>query len=143
MSELLLPQQQQEKEHDQAPSQHDRKKRRRKQKNNEKDDHAEMLIFGYEARIFNDKNVAEKVEKGHYLIPWQSCDTRYMMDRYDVRHMLEDLEKELSQYDSKQQHNNKDEDLCKQERYEDLDSEEEVLFDMSEDERDEYVGKYM
>ncbi|KAI7848419.1 alternative splicing regulator-domain-containing protein [Circinella umbellata] len=98
-----------------------------------------MLIFGYEARIFNDKDVAIKVERGHYLIPWQSSDTRYMMDRYDVRHMMEDLEKELSQYDSKQQHINKDEDLCNQERYEDLDSEEEMLFDMSEDERDEHV----
>ena len=94
----------------------------------------EFLAFGYEARIFNDNATAIKVEQGHYLIPWQSSDNQYMMDRYDVRHLLSDLPTL-----SKRRSTAKNKELD-QERYADLDSEEETLFDLSEDERETHLG---
>ncbi|KAI8145232.1 hypothetical protein BJV82DRAFT_605443 [Fennellomyces sp. T-0311] len=93
----------------------------------------EFLVFGYEARIFNDKATAIKVNKGQYLIPWQSNDNCYMMDRYDVRHLLPDLPR------ASQTHSVPKDKELDQERYADLDSEEEALFDMSEDEREAHV----
>ncbi|KAI9274778.1 alternative splicing regulator-domain-containing protein, partial [Phascolomyces articulosus] len=147
VSELLLPQQNDEPNQHDPP--HDRKRQRREKQQKKKNDNEEesMLIFGYEARIFNDKEAAKRVEKGHYLIPWQSNpDTRYKMDRYDVRHMLEDLSKELSynHHMATTTHSDREkeqDELCNNERYADLDSEEELLFDMSEDEREAHVDE--
>ncbi|KAI7863595.1 hypothetical protein BDF14DRAFT_1745383 [Spinellus fusiger] len=90
-----------------------------KKRDREKDKE-EWLVFGYEARIFNNKVEAVKVEK-----------VLSEENRYDVRHLLSDApsaglcalpnEEEQRQWD--------------EERYADLDSEEEKIFDMSDDER--------
>lgn len=65
------------------------RKRQRKEKKAEqqKEEEEELTAFGYEARIFNDKDTATKVEQGHYLLPWQSDDanSKMMLDRYKYR----------------------------------------------------------
>ncbi|KAG0173126.1 hypothetical protein DFQ30_008798 [Apophysomyces sp. BC1015] len=95
----------------------------------------EFLVFGYEARIFNDPQLANKVDQGDYLIPWRSDSmSTLMIDRYDVRHLLEELPSSQSASE-----NIPSDTLCDEERYADLDSEEETLFDMSDDERDSYL----
>jgi hypothetical protein len=41
-----------------------------------------LLVFGYEAHIFSDNEMAEKVEDGKYLIPWQgNTENPTLLDR--------------------------------------------------------------
>ncbi|KAI7881772.1 hypothetical protein K492DRAFT_64422 [Lichtheimia hyalospora FSU 10163] len=112
-----------------------RKRQRKGKVDKEKEE--ELIAFGYEARIFDDKNTATKVEQGHYLLPWQSDDanSQMMLDRFDVRHLLESIPSRIPHRNfPKEPYQDID-----QERYADLDSDEESLFDMSEDERDARV----
>ncbi|KAJ8651679.1 hypothetical protein O0I10_012747 [Lichtheimia ornata] len=115
------------------------RKRQRKGKRAEHKEEEELIAFGYEARIFDDKNTATKVEQGHYLLPWQSDDAnnKMMLDRFDVRHLLESIPPRIPHRDfPKEPYPDIDE-----ERYADLDSDEGSLFDMSEDERDARVDE--
>ncbi|KAI8061340.1 hypothetical protein BDF21DRAFT_467327 [Thamnidium elegans] len=50
----------------------------------------EITAFGYESKIYNDQRTAIRVEQGKYLIPWKSCQVGILMDRYDVRHLVQD-----------------------------------------------------
>ncbi|KAF7726726.1 hypothetical protein EC973_008500 [Apophysomyces ossiformis] len=112
-----------------APS-HSRKRSRQDAKQEE-----EFLVFGYEARIFNDSALAEKIDQGDYLIPWRSDPaSKLRIDRYDVRHLLEELPSSPTTNERIQS-----DQQCDEERYADLDSEEETLFSMSDDERDTYL----
>ncbi|GAA5814124.1 hypothetical protein MFLAVUS_007614 [Mucor flavus] len=55
---------------------------------NEEDE--EITAFGYESKVYNDQPTAIKVEQGKYLIPWKSGRVGILMDRYDVRHLVQD-----------------------------------------------------
>ncbi|KAI8993475.1 hypothetical protein BDB01DRAFT_832289 [Pilobolus umbonatus] len=51
----------------------------------------ELLVYGYEARVFRDDTIAKDIENGKYLIPWRSDNAYYdyKLDRYDVRHLVD------------------------------------------------------
>ncbi|ORX43569.1 hypothetical protein DM01DRAFT_1411575 [Hesseltinella vesiculosa] len=59
---------------------------------NRKESTPDMLLFGYQSKLFKDNIMAEKIELGHGLIPWKSHDRALLMDRFDARHILEDLD---------------------------------------------------
>ncbi|KAI8818192.1 uncharacterized protein EV422DRAFT_539010 [Fimicolochytrium jonesii] len=130
----------------------------------------EFLIFGYGCRLFRDDALAGSIERGDMLQAWRGTvgEGRVMIDRYDVRNLLDDLssfpDDDLDitgQFQSPREpsppivievHDDSDDENTDtvdpqtgtdkeldHERYQDLDSEEETLFDMSEDERDLYV----
>ncbi|KAI9323854.1 alternative splicing regulator-domain-containing protein [Dichotomocladium elegans] len=114
---------------------------RKRQKN--KHDDSDLIIFGYEARIFNDPVSARKVERGEYLVPWKNelPDTTgiiNMMDRFDVRHLLEAIPPTTAGGWDKAKID-QDESAYDEERYIDLDSDEELYYDMSEDDRDAHI----
>lgn len=46
------------------------------------DDYKDLLVFGYEARVFRDDALAERVDRSEFLIPWRGeLDGKLMMDR--------------------------------------------------------------
>lgn len=140
------------------------RRHKRKRKAPRSDEAEEILVFGYEAHIFNDNPTAKKIENGKFLIPWQGVKKDPILldrlehhvhkqmhflcphpnisqKRYDARNLLDDLMVLSSQNNENNDHHEEEEDLDT-ERFADLDSDEEKLFDMSdEDERDQYVGK--
>ncbi|CAO3659062.1 unnamed protein product [Umbelopsis vinacea] len=134
-SQRLLP----ENSEDQ-PEQY-RKRQKRKARAKASDSDQELLVFGYEAHIFSDKEMAEKVEDGKYLIPWQgNTENPTLLDRYDVRNLLDDLQSLKFNGHGVTNHSQEDHENLDVERYADLDSDEGELFLMSdEDERDQFV----
>ncbi|ORZ14589.1 alternative splicing regulator-domain-containing protein [Absidia repens] len=98
---------------------------------------SDIMAFGYASNIYNDKVLAQKIEDGAFLVPWQS-NTDYshrMFDRYDIRHLLDHVEEFGAQQITQQLGNDWRDPTdieCDQERYVDLDSEEELLFDMDD-----------
>ncbi|ORX55420.1 hypothetical protein BCR36DRAFT_581440 [Piromyces finnis] len=101
----------------------------------------ELLIFGYSCNIFRDDKTAERLEKynGDLLIPWHDDeDYSLYLDRYDVRNLIED-KNSLEKMEHYKNELNNDEIIYDEERYMDLDSEEEKLNEMSEDEREIYL----
>ncbi|KAI9027120.1 hypothetical protein CLU79DRAFT_24082 [Phycomyces nitens] len=108
--------------------------RRDKRKRDVKED--EWLVFGYEARLFRNDTEAQKVEDGFYRVPWND-DLTLSLDRYDVRHLVMDR----ATLDTSDENKFKDDKTYDEERYLDLDSEEELLFSMSSDERDTFVAE--
>ncbi|KAF9963762.1 hypothetical protein BGZ65_012245 [Modicella reniformis] len=105
----------------------------------------ELSAFGYESFLFHNDGVAEAIEQGQLLITWQGQDpadeSALWLDRYDVRNLLDDqrlfsgtreiqgdnFQQETSDFDA--------------ERFKDLDSDEEYLFEMDEDEREEHLAQ--
>ncbi|KAG2176129.1 hypothetical protein INT43_005362, partial [Umbelopsis isabellina] len=116
------------------------RRHKRKRKAARSDEAEEILVFGYEAHIFNDNPTAKKIENGKFLIPWQGVKKDpILLDRYDARNLLDDL-MVLSSRKSVNDDCEEEEEELDAERFADLDSDEEKLFDMSdEDERDQYV----
>ena len=62
-------------------------------------------------------------------------------NRYDVRNLLDDQRLYTGPREIHDNHFLNDSDELDEERFEDLDSDEELLFDMDEDERKDYLGK--
>ncbi|KAF9973402.1 hypothetical protein BGZ73_003342 [Actinomortierella ambigua] len=118
---------------------------RGKVKENKDKDLNELTAFGYECFLFRNDEVVAAIETGQYLIPWQSQDPTQddtlWLDRYDARNLLDDQRYFTGM---RQVHDNtllgvgRDYDLD-QERYENLDSDEEIMFDMDEYEREEHL----
>ncbi|CAO3680483.1 unnamed protein product [Umbelopsis ramanniana] len=134
-SQTLLP------ENSEVQPQQYRNRRKRKAKDKEKAPEEELLIFGYEARIFTNDEAAKRIDGGKHLIPWQGIqDDPILLDRFDVRNLLDDLNELKSKNKASSTDSEDEDELLDAERYADLDSDEEELFQMSdEDERDQYV----
>jgi hypothetical protein len=64
-SQRLLP------ENSEGEPEQYRKRQKRKAKAKSSDRDQELLVFGYEARIFHDNETATKIDNGKYLIAWQ------------------------------------------------------------------------
>lgn len=64
-----------------------------------------------------------------------------IQNRYDVRNLLDDQRLYTGPREIHDNHFLNDSDELNEERFEDLDSDEELLFDMDEDERKDYLGK--
>ncbi|KAI8093796.1 alternative splicing regulator-domain-containing protein [Halteromyces radiatus] len=79
-----------------------------------------MLVFGYGSKLFDNKVLAQKVEDGKFLIPWQSNDDNQhlMLDRYDIRHMMDNLDDISDTFG--EEFDAEIEAECDQERYADL-----------------------
>ncbi|KAG0371251.1 hypothetical protein BGZ54_008255 [Gamsiella multidivaricata] len=124
----------------QAPSQYRSRERRNQDRKKE-----DLTAFGYESFLFHADGVAEAIEQGQLLITWQGQDPAdenvLWLDRYDVRNLLDDERsfsgsREIRDDNFLQETSDLDEN-----RYEDLDSDEELLFDMDEDEREEHLAR--
>jgi len=46
-------------------------------------------VVGYPSKIFGNEKLALYIHEEHHLIPWQGSDQKRMMDRYDVRNLLD------------------------------------------------------
>ncbi|CAG8794390.1 32733_t:CDS:2 [Gigaspora margarita] len=100
------------------------------------------LVFGYEAKTFRDDEMAKKVNAGELLIPWRGeSENKILLDRYDVRNLLDDRDRfrKIPYTMTRNTEEIEQEKLCDIERWIDLDSEAEDIFDMSEEERDDYI----
>ncbi|KAF9982156.1 hypothetical protein BGZ75_006471 [Mortierella antarctica] len=107
--------------------------------------HEDIIAFGYESFLFGSDGIAEAIEQGQLLITWQGQDpadeNALWLDRYDVRNLLDDdrlFSGPRDIYDTQLLSEGAD---LQQERFEDLDSDEELLFDMDEDERKEHLER--
>ncbi|GJJ70987.1 hypothetical protein EMPS_03337 [Entomortierella parvispora] len=104
----------------------------------------ELIAFGYEAFFFRNDGAAEAIEQGQLMITWQGQDPSdkdaIWLDRYDGRNLL-DSERLFTGpreiYDDRILDG--DDSELDDERFADLDSDEELLFDMDEDERKEHL----
>ncbi|RXG67963.1 Splicing factor, suppressor of white-apricot-like protein [Armadillidium vulgare] len=79
----------------------------------------ELLIFGYSCKLFRDDEKALSLENGEHLIPWMG-DSKLMIDRFDVRGTLYDLteaESKPSNPELLTEAEQKEEEICEQERY--------------------------
>ncbi|OAQ30391.1 hypothetical protein K457DRAFT_445483 [Linnemannia elongata AG-77] len=105
----------------------------------------ELSAFGYEALLFKADSMAEAIEQGQWLITWQgedpSSEYALWLDRYDVRNLLDDQRLYTGPREIHDNHFLNDSDELNEERFEDLDSDEELLFDMDEDERKDYLDR--
>ncbi|KAI8916635.1 hypothetical protein DFJ77DRAFT_439880 [Powellomyces hirtus] len=110
----------------------------------------DLLGFGYACRLFRNDAQAAQIDSGKHLLPWQhganDGSEPLLIDRYDVRNLLEDL----SGFDNHAQEDDSDgitradgtavvvesdqEELNK-ERYLDVDSDEEAMYDLDEEEQ--------
>ncbi|EFA12338.2 Protein suppressor of white apricot-like Protein [Tribolium castaneum] len=59
-------------------------------KNKPKENHDDLLVFGYACKLFRDDEKASYIDKGHHLIPWMGDDS-LKIDRYDCRGALSDI----------------------------------------------------
>ncbi|KAG0265871.1 hypothetical protein DFQ27_000322 [Actinomortierella ambigua] len=120
----------------------DRERGKGKDDKDKDNDLKELTAFGYECFLFRNDEVVAAIEAGQYLIPWQSQDPAHedtlWLDRYDARNLLDDQRYFTG---SRQVHDNAllGEYGLDQERYEDLDSDEEIMFDMDEYEREDHL----
>ncbi|KAF8933078.1 hypothetical protein BGZ47_011052 [Haplosporangium gracile] len=105
----------------------------------------ELSAFGYEAFLFQADSMAEAIEQGQWLITWQgedpSSEYALWLDRYDVRNLLDDQRLYTGPRKIHDDHFLNYSDELDEERFEDLDSDEELLFDMDEDERKDYLDR--
>ncbi|XP_041078743.1 splicing factor, suppressor of white-apricot homolog isoform X2 [Polyodon spathula] len=81
---------------------------------------AELLVFGYECKVFRDDERALYHEQGKHLIPWMG-DKSIMIDRYDGRGHLHDLSEYDAESWNRDYHLSEEEArieaLCDEERY--------------------------
>ncbi|KAF9435713.1 hypothetical protein BGZ76_005678 [Entomortierella beljakovae] len=125
----------------------DTRNRRNNKSNNrqEEEKKEEISAFGYESFFFHNDGTSEAIEQGQLHITWQGQDPQdenaLWLDRYDVRNLLDD---ERLFTGSRDIHNDKFlheiPDLF-HDRFQDLDSDEELLFHMDEDEREEHLAQ--
>ncbi|KAG0375072.1 hypothetical protein BGX24_009577 [Mortierella sp. AD032] len=105
----------------------------------------ELSAFGYEALFFQADSMAEAIEQGQWLITWQgedpSSEYALWLDRYDVRNLLDDQRLYTGPREIHDDHFLKEPSEFNEERFEDLDSDEELLFDMDEEERKDYLDR--
>ncbi|KAG0273410.1 hypothetical protein BGZ95_010765 [Linnemannia exigua] len=105
----------------------------------------ELSAFGYEALFFQADSMAEAIEQGQWLITWQgedpSSEYALWLDRYDVRNLLDDQRLYTGPREIYGDQFLKEPSEFNEERFEDLDSDEELLFDMDEDERKDYLDR--
>ncbi|KAG0331714.1 hypothetical protein BG000_010652 [Podila horticola] len=107
----------------------------------------QLTAFGYESFLFRNDGVAEAIEHGQLLITWQGQDPSdpgaLWLDRYDARNLLDDQRYFSGPRDILDDNILQDPyvDEVDDERYVDLDSDEELLFDMDEDEREEHLAR--
>ncbi|KAG0032001.1 hypothetical protein BGZ82_006714 [Podila clonocystis] len=107
----------------------------------------QLTAFGYEGFLFRNDGVAEAIEHGQLLITWQGQDPSdpgaLWLDRYDARNLLDDQRYFSGPRDILDENFLKDPyvEEVDDERYLDLDSDEELLFDMDEDEREEHLAR--
>ncbi|CAG8633087.1 3564_t:CDS:10 [Paraglomus brasilianum] len=105
-------------------------------------EYEDLLIFGYESKVFKDDEMAQKVNTGELLIPWRGeTQNVILLDRYDVRNLLDDrgqfrkgvytLTKTVEEIEEDR--------LCEEERWADLDSDAEDLYYLEEEEREPYI----
>ncbi|KAK9761856.1 hypothetical protein K7432_012917 [Basidiobolus ranarum] len=114
---------------------------REKRRNRVKPKQEELLVFGYAADILHDEGIAKDIEAGNRLIQWRGdAQKNVILDRYDVRNLLDTYEKFENRTSIRASSSSTatEKELDAQ-RYLDLDSEEEEVFDMSEDERNTYI----
>ncbi|CAG8735931.1 7812_t:CDS:2, partial [Acaulospora morrowiae] len=119
-----------------------RSKHPRKKQRTNSQEYDDLLVFGYEVKTFRDDEMSKKVDEGNLLISWRGeTENRILLDRYDVRNLLDDREqfKKASYTMSRRNEDIEQEKIIDEERWRDLDSESEDLFEMSEEERDEYI----
>ncbi|GES78389.1 splicing factor, suppressor of white-apricot homolog isoform X1 [Rhizophagus clarus] len=119
-----------------------RNKHPRKKQRTNSQDYTDLLVFGYEAKTFRDNEMSQKVNKGELLIPWRGeTENKILLDRYDVRNLLDERDqfKKVAYTMTRKSDDVEQEKLCDEERWADLDSEFEDLYDLSEEERDSYI----
>ncbi|XP_065663694.1 uncharacterized protein LOC100210071 isoform X2 [Hydra vulgaris] len=80
----------------------------------------DLLVFGYECKLFRDDQQAESVNKGETLIPWMG-DKMLLIDRYDCRGHLYHIEEfdfsKIVSNDSMSPEELEIEKICDEERY--------------------------
>ncbi|KAI9469977.1 MAG: hypothetical protein EXX96DRAFT_588269 [Benjaminiella poitrasii] len=78
----------------------------------------EILAFGYECKIYNDKDAAIKVQNGKFLIHWKNMEENsLLMDRYDVRHLIENINDLIDIKQPEQSNKSKLDELLDAERF--------------------------
>ncbi|XP_071056962.1 splicing factor, suppressor of white-apricot homolog isoform X1 [Onthophagus taurus] len=88
------------------------------------ENHDTLLVFGYACKLFRDDDKAKYIDQGKHLIPWMGDDS-LKIDRYDGRGALSDLkpfEASREGYDATRwlglsESDRKIEQLCDEERY--------------------------
>ncbi|RHZ47077.1 hypothetical protein Glove_593g8 [Diversispora epigaea] len=113
---------------------------RKKQRTNSQE--YDLLVFGYEAKTFRDDDMSKKVNDGELLISWRGeTENKILLDRYDVRNLLDEREqfRKVSYTMARKNEEIELEKIIDEERWKDLDSEAEDLFEMSEEERYEFI----
>lgn len=100
---------------------------------------ADLLVFGYQSKIYRDDAKATWIDQGKHLIPCPS-NTSLKVDRYDVRGALGDLSKYEAPpggYDDRLEHlspaERRAEELCEEERYWSLYNHDEEFYQDSND----------
>ena len=85
----------------------------------------DLLVFGYECRLFRDDERASSIERGDHLIPWMGQED-HPIDRYDGRAALHDLTMHEQHFEDPQQWMSSEERAmemaCDEERYKDMNS---------------------
>lgn len=76
-------------EEPQRPRESKRKRIDREQREEEEKEKAALVVVGYESKMFRDPETAAAVNEGKFLVPWMG-DKTLMIDRYDVRLLLDD-----------------------------------------------------
>ncbi|KAI8064600.1 hypothetical protein BC940DRAFT_335222 [Gongronella butleri] len=99
----------------------------------------ELLVFGYEAKLYRDDMQAQRQQDGKHLIPLAHDPTR-RLDRYDARHVLED---DMRSAQSVTRFHCDEDAQLDAFRFEDIGSDEEDVYEMSsaEDRRDYMESK--
>lgn len=46
----------------------------------EKEKYEDLLVFGYQCKMFRDDEKAQMIEAGHFLVPWNG-DEKLLIDR--------------------------------------------------------------
>jgi hypothetical protein len=72
-----------------APRRETKRKRQEREKEEEEKEKALLAVVGYECKLFRDDETAAAVNGGRFLVPWMG-DESLMIDRYDVRALLDD-----------------------------------------------------
>lgn len=108
-----------------------RKRQEREREEEEEKERAALIIVGYESKLFRDNETAAAVNTGKFLVPWMG-DKSLMIDRYDVRLLLDDRKlfkknKEKIRKTVLSKEEAEEEAMCDYERYYDLEHHEDEL----------------
>lgn len=108
-----------------------RKRQEREREEEEEKERAALIVVGYESKLFRDDETSLSVNQGRFLVPWMG-DKSLLMDRYDVRLLLDDrklFKKDKSKKSKRvlSKEEAEEEAMCDYERYFDLEHYEEEL----------------